>query len=491
MNYVAFDLGGSGGKIVLGTYENHRLSIRTLHQFGHGPVSLSGGLYWNILEIYRELVHGLRIAVNITGDDIRSLGIDSFCNDYAFVSPAGELLSQVHCYRDDRTIKHAGEIYGIMSPSELYRVNGNQNASFNTLMQLASMYFEKQTYYYQEGNRLLFIPDLLIYFLSGRQQTEYTLASVSQLYDYDLKTWSPVILDRYQIPSHIFADISYPGTMIGKTTEEFNAQLNTKGFQIAAVCEHDTASAFLAAQAGQDQAMISCGTWALIGTETELPIINEYGFQYNIANEGSYHGHHRILRNVMGTWIIQQIRAYYRERGTDYSYSQLEEMAALASPFQYVIDVDEEVFFSPENMPEKIRNNCRKRYGDVHLSVGEMVRCVYESLACKYRWNLKLLEKHTGKTFTGIHIVGGGAQSKLMCQFTANACGLPVYAGPAEATAIGNIMMQLMADGQIRSVEEGRALVKEAFPCREYQPQDPALWKDYYDGFLSIQITTQ
>lgn len=480
MNYVAFDLGGSGGKTVLGTYENHRLSIRTLHQFGHGPIPLSGGLYWNILEIYQELVHGLRIAVNVTGDDIRSLGIDSFCNDYAFVSPAGELLSQVHCYRDDRTLKHAEKIYGTMSPAELYRVNGNQNARFNTLMQLASMYFEEQSYYYQEGNKLLFVPDLLIYFLSGRQQTEYTLASVSQLYDYDLRSWSPVILDRYQIPSHIFADISCPGSMIGETTAEFNARLGTRGFKIASVCEHDTASAFLASQAGPDQAIISCGTWALVGTETEQPIINEYGFQYNIANEGGYQCHHRILRNVMGTWIIQQIRDHYRERGTDYSYSQLEEMAALAPPFQYVIDVDEEVFFSPENMPEKIQNSCKKRYGDVHLSIGEMVRCVYESLACKYRWNLELLENHTGKTFTGIHIVGGGAQSRLMCQLTANACGLPVYAGPAEATAIGNIMMQMMADGQIGSVEEGRALVKEAFPSIVYLPQESDLWKDYY-----------
>ncbi len=486
MNYVAFDLGGSGGKIVLGIYTGQRLSIRTLHQFGHGPVSLPGGLYWNILEIYQEMIHGLRIAVNITGDDIQSFGIDSFCNDYAFVSPTGELLSQVHCYRDDRTMKHSRKIYDVMSPSDLYHVNGNQNASFNTLMQLASMYFEKETYYYQNGNKLLFIPDLLIYFLSGRQQTEYTLASVSQMYDYKLKTWNPLILDRYQIPSHIFADISYPGNMIGKTTEEFNARLHTKGFQIAAVCEHDTASAFLAAQASQDHAIISCGTWALVGTEAELPIINEHGFQYNIANEGSYKGHHRILRNVMGTWIIQQIKAYYQERGTDYSYSQMEEMAALAPPLQYFIDVDEAIFFSPENMPEKIQSNCRKRYGDVRLSLGEMVRCVYESLACKYRWNLKLLERHTEKTFTGIHIVGGGAQSRLMCQLTANVCSLPVYAGPTEATAIGNIMMQLMADGQIRSVEEGRALVKESFPCHEFYPQETALWEKHYDSFLSI-----
>lgn len=486
MNYVAFDLGGSGGKIVLGIYEDNCLSIRTLHQFGHGPVSLSGGLYWNILEIYQELVRGLRIAVNTTGDDIRSLGIDSFCNDYAFVSPAGELLSQVHCYRDDRTLKHAGEIYSVMSPLELYHVNGNQNARFNTLMQLASMYFEEQSYYYQEGNKLLFIPDLLIYFLSGRKQTEYTLASVSQLYDYDLQSWSPVILNRYQIPSHIFAGLSYPGTVIGETSEEFNARLNTKGFRIAAVCEHDTASAFLAASVSQDDVIISCGTWALVGTETDLPIISEYGFRHNIANEGSYHGHHRILRNVMGTWIIQQIRAHYRERGTDYSYSQLEEIAALAAPFQYVIDVDEEVFFSPEDMPDKIQSNCKDRYGDVHLSIGEMVRCVYESLACKYRWNMELLQKHTGKTFNAIHIVGGGSQSELMCQFTANVCNLPVYAGPAEATAIGNIMMQLMADGQIRSIEEGRTLVKKSFSCSVFFPQEHALWKDYYDDFLSI-----
>ena len=485
MNYIAFDLGGSGGKVVLGTYENHRFSIQTLHQFGHEPISLSGGLYWDILNIYKELIHGLRIAVKKTGDHIQSLGIDSFSNDYAFVSPTGNLLSQVHCYRDNRTAKHAEEIYRIMSPKELYRLNGNQNARFNTLMQLASEQLEDQSFYFKKGNKLLFIPDLLIYFLSGRQQTEYTLASVSQLFDYDLGFWSPVILDRYKIPSHIFADISCPGNVIGKTTEEFNARLNTKGFSIASVCEHDTASAFLAAPAKSDHAIISCGTWALIGTETTLPIINEYGYQYNIANEGSLHEHHRILRNIMGTWIIQQIKAHYREQGTDYTYSQLEELAALAPPFQYVIDVDEEGFFSPDHMPEQIIKSCRKRYGDVHMTVGEMVRCVYESLALKYRWNLELLKKLTGKTITGIHIVGGGAQSRLMCQMTANACNLPVYAGPAEATAIGNIMMQLMADNQIQSVEEGRELVKEAFPSIKYQPDESHQWKNYYDHFLS------
>lgn len=484
MNYIAFDLGGSGGKIILGTYKDHHLSIKVLHKFQHHPISVSGGLFWNILRIYEELIHGIRIAVNTTQDTIRSLGIDSFCNDYAFVSSGGQLLSQIHCYRDERTLRYAKESYNLMSQAQLYQVNGNQNARFNTLMQLTSMQFEKSGYFFQEGNTLLFIPDLLIYFLSGKKMTEYTLASVSQLYDFHLQFWSPVILDNYKIPSHIFADLVQPGNLIGETTNELNEHLNTKGFKITAVCEHDTASAFLASISDPDCAIISCGTWALVGTETESPIITDFGYKYNIANEGGYPGHHRILRNVMGTWIIQEIRSFYSKKGTDYTYAELELLADSSIPFKYLIDVDDALFFSPGNMPERIESYCRNRYGNIYLSVGEMIRCVYESLAMKYRWNIELLQELTGKTFTKINILGGGAQSELMCQFTANLCNLPVYAGPVEASAIGNIMVQLIADNQIASIEEGRALIKDSFPYKVYLPQDFSLWDSQYRSFL-------
>lgn len=485
MNYVAFDLGGSGGKVVLGTYQDNQLSLQVLHKFRHAPIPLSNGLYWNTLQIYQELLCGLRIAIQTTKDSIRSLGIDSFCNDYAFISPSGELLTQVHCYRDERTKRHADKIYRIMSKEKLYQVNGNQNARFNTLMQLAAMQCENQSYYFQEGNTLLFLPDLLIYFLTGKKLTEYTLASVSQMYDFNLQAFSPTILHHYQIPAHIFTKIVWPGNLIAHTTKECNNQLNTKGFQIASVCEHDTASAFLASISDDNCAIISCGTWALVGTETSFPIINNYGYKYNIANEGGYDGHHRILRNVMGTWIIQEVQSHYKKLGTMYSFPELEALALNTTPFQYFIDVDDELFFSPGHMPEKIQSYCRQIYGNVVLSIGEIIRCIYESLAMKYRYNIEKIQKLTGKNFTYINIIGGGSQSELMCQFTANICQIPVYAGPIEATAIGNIMIQLIADKQIKSIEQGRALVKKSFPYKLYKPQNSSKWNKQYEKFLA------
>ncbi len=485
MNVLAFDLGGSGGKVVLGVLSDNLLEVRTLNRFDHCATSINGGLYWDILQIYKEMCKGITTAIEGTEDNITSIGIDSFCNDFSIIAPNGDMLTQIHSYRDERTKRHMDKIYDIMSPDQLYKINGNQNALFNTLLQLAAMNLDDQSYLFKHGNKLLFVPDLLIYFLSGKKTTEYTLASVSQLFDYNIKTWNQEILDKFQIPQELFTDLVQPGTINARTSSDFNTEFKTRGFDIVSVCEHDTASAFLASPFNKNCAIISCGTWALVGTEVQKPIINNFGYHFNIANEGGYEGHHRLLHNVMGTWILQEIRAEFKALGQTYSYNELEELAEAAAPFQYVIDVDDEIFYSPGNMTEKLKEYCRNLYQSQPETIGEMARCIYESLALKYFWNINNLQKLTGTEFGIINIVGGGSQSKLMCQFTANACNCFVAAGPVEATALGNILVQLVANKQIKTIEEGREIISRSFPVTEYYPQNIELWKEQYELFTS------
>lgn len=491
MNIIAFDLGGSGGKVIVANFNDSHLSLTPVHKFEHAPTLINDSLYWNIVSIYQELLTGLKKAITYTNDNITSLGIDSFCNDFAIISPNGQLQSQVYCYRDSRTARIEKDFFKLMAPEHLYHINGNQIALFNTLMQLAAMKLEGDSSLLEQ-RRILFIPDFLLYCLSGIMTTEYTLASVSQLFDYAENNWSNEILDTFQISKELFAPLSFPGQKIGVTTESINHQLDTKGFSLVSVCEHDTASAFLASIYNEKCAIISCGTWALIGTETDAPIITDYGYKNNIANEGGYPGHHhRLLKNVMGTWIIQEIRAYYQQQGESYSYGEMEALAAKASPFQSYINVDDPIFYSPGNMPEKIREFCRKHNQPIPQTIGELVRAVNEGLAYKFRYNMEKLEHCIQDSFSVINMVGGGAQSDLLCQLTSNICSLPLSAGPVEATAIGNILVQLISAKAIFSIEDGREIVKNSFSIKHFIPDSLHDYEAHYKRFKKIfSLTT-
>lgn len=486
MNMVAFDLGGSGAKVVLGKYDGHTLKLETIHRFEHSPTPIGNGLYWDFIKIYNNMIEGLKKAVEITDDSVVSFGVDSFSNDFSFISKEGELLSPVRCYRDSRTERFKKQIYAKMTPERLYFLTGNQNANFNTLMQLAALHEAGQSFYTLNAYKMLFTPDLLTFFLTGKPVSEYTISSVSQMFSYQDKFWSNEILSTFDLDKNMFGELVQPGTIVGHTTEQVNSYLGTKGFQVISVCEHDTASAFLASIGGSDCAIISSGTWALVGIQTEKPVVSDYGMKYNVANEGGYPGHHRILRNVMGTWILQEIRAYYREKGCDYSYAQLEKMAGESTPFAFFIDVDDPVFFEPGNMPEKIRQYCIRYYGSAPESIGETVRCVYESLAMKYRWSIEILERLTGKKLTSVNIIGGGSKDKLMCQLTSNICGRPVISGPAEATSYGNLLVQLIASKKISSVEEGLSLLRASFSADTYTPDSNCIWNEKYQSFREM-----
>ncbi|MCU6762789.1 Rhamnulokinase [uncultured Roseburia sp.] len=484
MNYLAFDLGGSSGKLFLSELKNNRLTLTPVHQFKNRPVSMGNGLYWDFIHIYQELISGIRKAVAQTEDTIDSIGFDSFCNDFALIDETGNLLTPVRCYRDSRTARCQEHTYSIMSREELYKINGNQSALFNTLLQLDAMETEGQGWLLDNCYKALFLSDLLIFWLTGKAVTEYTTASVTQMFDFIKNDWSETILKNYKIRKSLFAPLVFPGTVIGRTSDSFNKDLKTKGFFVSSVCHHDTACAFLSSVCPRHCAIISCGTWSLVGTETAYPIITEEGFLSNIANEGGYAGHHRLLRNVMGTWIIQEILHQLNHSEEAYTYSRLDSEAGNCTTLDCFIDADAEIFYQPENMIEKIHSFCMEHYQTAPRTTGELIFCVYASLAFKYRLAIEKLEQITQTPLPVINIVGGGSQSSLMCQLTSNICRRPVAAGPADASALGNILVQMIASGTISSVSEGRRLIKNSFPVKHYKPDVSSHWEKLYQDFI-------
>lgn len=486
MNILAFDLGASGGKLFLARFADGRLSFEEVHRFDNAACAVGDSLYWDIFHIYNEMNRGIRKAVRLTNDRIDSFGVDSFANDFAFIDRNGAMLSPVHCYRDLRTQRSEAAIYGKISREKLYQLSGNQNALFNTFMQLASLREGGSGFLIDQAHRLLFVPDLLLYYLTGREVAEYTFASVSQLYDFRRDDWCDEILSAYQIPRSLFGTLVKPGTVIGQTTPAYNEQMGTRGFSVSAVCEHDTASAFLASPLLPDCALISCGTWCLIGTEIPSCLITREGYLANLANEGGPAGHHRLLRNVMGTWLLQETRRYYRENGQDYSFPELEELARQAKPFAFLFDPDGADFFSPGNMPRKIQKYCMRHYGKQPESVGEIVRSIYESLALKFRWVIEKLETVSGRQLPVINMIGGGAKAQLLCQYTADATGRDVFAGPTEASALGNISMQLIAMGAVSGIGEAKQITAATCQMAQYHPQKTQEWEQAYTRFLEL-----
>lgn len=485
LNLLAFDLGASSGKTFLGSYNGKILTLETIDRFFHSPINIRGELFWDCLAIYRSLTDGIRKA-STSSSSIKSLGLDSFSNDFGLLDKDGRFTNQVHCYRDERTKRNAEKIYSVISKQKLHQLSGNQNALFTAFMQLASICLEQQSYMLEGAGSLLFIPDLFTYFLTGEIGSEYTISSVSQMFNFPKKTWSDDIIDVFGLPRRIFPEIIITGTNIGKLDMAKDLPVGGRQIDVIAVCEHDTASAFLAGPFGDDAVIISSGTWSLVGIETEAPIINDFTYQHNIANEGGYPGHHRLLKNVMGLWIVQECQRFFRENGTRYTIEELIELADQAKPLQFFINPNDELFFSPGNMPEKIVNYCGRHGLGIPDTPGEIIRCILESLAFQYRYVIEELEQATGKHFSMINILGGGCKNVLLNQITANATKRIVYAGPSEATAIGNLILQLLSHNEISSIKEGRDVIANSFEINEYLPENSDLWDKKYQDYLQV-----
>ena len=442
LKMLGIDLGASSGRGIIGEFDGGRLSLRENHRFTNDPVIQNGRFSWDILRIFHEIKNSIRQSV-LDGENIASIGIDTWGVDYGFIDKNGYLLSNPVHYRDTRTEGIPEEIDSILPLSELYAKTGIQSMNFNTVYQLYA-HAKLNPEHFADGNKMLFIPDLLGYFLTGKMATEYTIASTGALLDAERREYALDMLAKLGIPQHVFCDIVYPGHELGDLLPQVIEEVGQTDAKVLKIASHDTASAVMAVPSKEESFIyISSGTWSLMGTETKSPIINDESCRLNFTNEGGAENTIRFLKNIMGLWILQESRRQWKREGKDFSFGQLSEMAAAVPCRRSLINPEDKRFGVPGNMPRRIAEFCRETNQPVPESEGEFVRCILDSLALKYRETVENIAAFTPKAPAAIHIVGGGSQDKLLCRAAADACGLPVYAGPVEATAIGNLKVQM------------------------------------------------
>ena len=487
LKMLAIDLGASSGRGIVGSFDGEKLTSRENHRFSNDPMYVNGRFTWDILRIYFEIKNSITKTV-IDGDDIASMGIDTWGVDYGMIDKNGRLMANPIHYRDTRTENVTDYVKGFVSPEEIYNITGIQAIDFNTLNQLA---VEKRDNAegFDRADKILFIPDLLNYFLTGKMATEYTIASTGMILDANSRKISSELIAKLGIPESKFAPMVEPGTNLGALLPSITDEVGKNRIQVYTTASHDTASAVIAVPAtDKDFIYISSGTWSLMGAELDAPLINDATRAANLTNEGGAMGTIRFLKNIMGLWIIQESRRQWKREGKDYSFAQMEAWAKECTPFRSLINVDYKTFNTPGNMPEKIRDYCRMTGQPVPETVGEVVRCIYESLALKYRYTVDTIGQLRGKPATMINVVGGGTKDKFLSQMTADACGIPVCAGPEEATAIGNLVMQAIAQGEIKDLAQAREVVANSFEMKHYQPcNEREAWDEAYARFCKLQ----
>ena len=484
-NLLAIDLGASSGRGILGSFDGEVLTLRETHRFLNEPVSLNGRLYWDILRIFHEVKQA--IAKTNREETISSIGIDTWGVDYALLDSAGRMLSNPVHYRDLRTQNTAERIAPIVSDKELYLATGIQKMNFNTVYQLCEDLSEDKTVKGRAA-RMLNIPDLLNYFLTGEMKNEYTVLSTGAILDPKTRTYHKELLSKLGIPLSWFSEPIEPGTLVGKLTFDVQSEVGKTDAKVFAVASHDTASAVIAVPTSEeDFVFISSGTWSLMGTELKAPLVNDKTRELNFTNEGGILGTTRFLKNIMGLWLIQESRRQWKREGLDVSFAEMEAAAREATPFASLIDPDDPAFGTPGDMPGRIRDFCKKTGQTIPETMGAVVRCIYESLALKYRMTADAIEQLRGRENKVIHVVGGGTKDTFLSQMTADACGIPVIAGPVEATAIGNLLVQLMALGLVKTLADARALVARSFETKTYVPTEARSdWDAAYKKFRLI-----
>ena len=482
---LAIVLGASSGRGIVGSFDGKKLSLKENHRFSNDPVILNGRMHWDVLRIFHEIKQSIRKTV-LDGDAIRSIGIDTWGVDYALLDDSGKMLANPYHYRDARTegiVSYVGRFFDV---SELYRETGIQCMNFNTIFQLSAD-LRDDPKMLENASRMLNIPDLLNYFLTGNMANEYTILSTGALLNAHMRDYAKDIIAKSGIPQRLFGDIVAPGTRVGKLLPQVQSEVGKTDAEVLTVASHDTASAVIAVPTQKKEFLfISSGTWSLMGTELDAPKINAETEKYNFTNEGGIHNTIRFLKNIMGLWLIQESRRQWRREGKDYSFAELESLAKAAQPFQCFIDPDDASFVAPGDLPARVRAFCQRTGQYVPQTVGEVVRCIYESLAMKYRYTAEVIGRLTGISPRVIHVVGGGTKDAFLSQMTADACGIPVCAGPEEATTIGNLLVQLMAAGEAKDLSDARAIVAESFVCRHYEPQNTAAWDAAYQQFCTL-----
>ncbi len=481
---LAFDFGASSGRAIVGVFDGEKIELREVHRFSNDPVTINGTVYWDVQRLFFEIKQGILKAKEDGGFD--SIGIDTWGVDFGLLRKDGTLIENPVHYRDKRNDGMAEFSKKYMSHEEMYDITGIQFMDFNTVFQLLSLK-ENRPYILEEADTLLFMPDLLSYFLSGVKSTEYSIATTSQMVDLKTRDWSDKIINDLGLKKDILTPIVATGTVIGQLSDEICEELGVPKADIVSVASHDTQSAITAAPCEyEDFAFISCGTWSLFGTEVKEPVLNEASKKLNVTNEGGYDYSIAFLKNICGLWLIQESRRQWIREGKEYSYAELEKLALECEPFKCFIDPDAPEFATMGNLPRRVKDYCKKTNQYVPETVGEIMRCIYESLALKYRLTFDGIMECTGKVYDRIHVMGGGTKDKLLLEMTAQSCNVDVYGGPIEATALGNIAIQFMSSGVIGDIKQARKIIARGENLKLYKPSDRDSWEKAYEKFKEI-----
>jgi rhamnulokinase len=484
--FLAFDLGAESGRGVVGLLDGQKLELEVINRFPNGPVHTLDTLHWNVLGLYDSMQETLRLSA-AAHRSIDGLGVDTWGVDFALLGRGGVLLGNPRHYRDPHTEGVMEEAFRRVPRAEIFHHTGIQFMRFNTLFQLLAMQRDHSPLL-EIAETLLFMPDLFHYFFTGIKVNEFTDASTSQMLDPRTRGWAYELIGAFGLPAEILGTLVQPGTVLGPLRTSLATETGINPAPVIAPASHDTAAAIAAVPASASSwAYISSGTWSLMGVELRQPLVTDAALKANFTNEGGVGGTTRLLKNIMGLWLVQECRRAWQRAGTTYSYDDLTRQAEAAPPFASVVDPDDPSFILPANMPAALADFCRRSGQPAPDGVGGTVRCALESLALCYRWVLDRLEELTGRRAEVIHIVGGGSQNALLNQFTADACDRPVLAGPVEATAIGNVLTQALGLGVLGSLADAREVVRRSFEVRTFTPRRPDAWQAPYERFCAFR----
>ena len=488
--FLAFDLGAESGRAVAGTFDGSRLAVEELHRFPNRPVRVRNSLHWDVLALYAGLEDGLAACAARHGPELRSVGIDTWGVDFALLAEDDTLAGLPYHYRDHRTQGMLRLALDRVGREEIFSRTGVQFLQFNTLYQVLAMR-EQQAAALRHARTLLLMPDLFNFWLSGVKTSEWTIASTSQMCDPRTRSWSRPLLEALELPVDILPGIVEPGVTLGPILPAVAARAGAASspIQVVAPACHDTGSAVAAVPATTARfGYISSGTWSLVGAEVPEPVLGAAALRHNFTNEGGVAGTYRVLKNISGLWLVQECRRGWLRAGREWSYAALTERARAAPAFGPLIDPNHPDFLAPDDMPAAIRRRCRVTGQPEPEDEGQLVRCALESLALAYRQTFAELAGVLGYPVDAVHIVGGGSQNTLLCQLAADACGLPVVAGPAEATAMGNVLVQMMAAGMLAGLAEVREIVRRSVDVSSYEPRDHGAWEEAWARYQAIGV---
>jgi rhamnulokinase len=474
--FIAVDLGAGSGRVIAAKTDGTTLALEEMHRFDNPGTDLPGGSFWNIIGLYREILEGLRRAVERHGESIVSIGIDTWGCDFGLVDANGDLLGMPHQYRDPRFEGMADAMHAILPEAEVYAQTGIKTNFYNSSLHLLAE-ARKKSPALSNAARLLFVPDLLAYWLTGRQAVERTVASTSQLLDAHTGDWAWGVIDALGLPRQIFGEVVAPGTVLGPIREDVAAFIGRAGIPVVATACHDTASAVAGIpMTGSGNLWLSSGTWSIMGVESAVAITTPEALDRGFCNELGVANSVRFLKNIGGLWLIQECKRQWELDGETLSFAEMASLANEAAPFTAFIDPDDACFASPGEMPDKIRAYCEKTGQPVPQDKGQVLRVATESLALKYRVVYDGIRQLTGSDFTRLHAGGGGIQNELLSQATADALGIEVVAGPVEATSCGNVITQMIGTGHLPDFQSGRDLIRRSFDFRTFTPGDSQAW---------------